>query len=180
MLKSTKHGFVMATAMALSLPTIVYSANTSEIRGTMIPASLCQPADSESASKGQLDDFWRFKGSETGTIYLRCPLPVSSIRATTDAPYNFIEYFKVLHLDSDGANTSANITVEFRKRSAGQNTFIGPIFDSNSYGSTSIKFKTVNLNAAEVMSNNQFYWFRVTLNRDTVDKKAEFFGISFY
>ncbi len=179
MLKKAKLGLVMI-AVAFSSPGIVYSANSSEIRGTMIPASLCQPADSASASKIQVDDFVRFKGSNAGTVYLRCPLPVGSVRATTDAPGNFIEYFKVMHQDSDGTNTAINITVELRKKTTSWNTFIGPIFDSNSYSSTGTKNTTVYLNTPELMSNNAFYWFRVTLHRDSAGANAWFHGISFY
>lgn len=167
----------MVATVSLSLiPVIAFSAGTSEVTATKIPAAACQPANDASSALVQLSSAWRFKPGQSGTAYLRCPLPLGNNRATTGAPQNYFDSYRVFHKDPDGTGINNGVTVELRAVSTVLNRSVLPIFNSNNSSITSPYYANNTLNNTEYLGVHDFYFFNVIMSGGV---GTEFYGIDF-
>lgn len=166
----------VAGIVSIVSASLAQAANPAELRSVRIPGSMCHPMGNPPEGLILSDGFWRFSG--TGTATLSCPIPVSEIRASTDAPGNYIESIRFMYRDSDGAGTNTQMYVEVRSLTQFANSSHG-YFDSNSINVSGLWSNTFVLPRPVIIRADQYMLVRVMMMKGPDFGSLDFYGISF-
>ena len=149
--------------------------NPAELRAVRKTSPICRPMNTAPDGLILNGSKWTF----TGTAMLVCPVPLSEIRASTDAPGNYIESFRLMYKDSDGLGTNTRLTTELRSPTQFLNSSYGPYYNSNTSAVTGLWSVTNVLNTPLMIKADQYLFVRVTLSKGPAFGQIEFYGISF-
>lgn len=154
-------------------------ANDQDIIATTVPASICQPASTSSASKLRLSNgAWVFSSGQTGTAYLYCPLAKNANTQANNTYDNDISRYRVLYRDSDGGSAAASVRTRLTYRRWNGMYSGGSEWSSNDRTATGNAHAWVD-NVHDLRSD-AVYAFYVKLYRSSTSHTATFSGIDFY
>lgn len=188
-------GFGAIAGVSLALPAPAMALNSWDLISRSIPASACEVTNNQEFSRVELvGGAWRFKGNQTGTVTLSCPLPITAFPADHNLGYNntVMDFYRVWYRDSDGAGVAARVGVTpYLRTQTGVLSNIGLIgggggfippgvcqFNSNAYADVGFKVRAQDCN--HQIQLNALYWFEVTLQRLSAGSWVEFHGIDFH
>lgn len=186
-------GAIAGVALIPAAPAM--AANTWDLLSRSIPASACEVRNSIDAARVELfQGGWRFQGSQTGTVVLSCPLPITDFPADRNLAFNHtvMDFYRVWYRDSDGPGGGARVSViPFLRTHTGVLSNIGLFgggggfvppgvcqFNSNAFAN--VGFAARIRDCDHNIQLNALYWFEVTLQRLSSLTSVEFHGIDFH
>ncbi|PCC70453.1 hypothetical protein SAMN02745121_06639 [Nannocystis exedens] len=143
-----------------------------------IPASACQPDQASAPHVALVDGSWAYSGTSTNPMTFYCPVthPFFDHASAED---QVIDGFRLYYRDLDGSGVYHQVTAQLFTRgpTAGSVSPIDSVLSSNS-GSNGNNY--VDLDITDHTMSQQPYFFKVTIDRNTIVADIAFHGIDIF